>query len=121
MSSHVMIILIVAMVIGARIYRDRCASRGQDAWGPFGGRRRNNNRYDTPRQGFGGGGADDAENQRLREEVRALKDRIAVLERIATDSPTQLDREIEALRDRPYDRASTEARDRPAPTSTDRL
>jgi hypothetical protein len=94
-----MIILIVAMVIGARLYRDRCVSRGQDAWGPFGSRRRNNNRFDTPRQSFGG--VDDAENQRLREEVRALKDRIAVLERIATDSSTNLDREIEALRDRP--------------------
>lgn len=99
MSSHVMIILIVAMVIGARIYRDRCMARGQDAWGPFGGRRRNNNRFDTPRQSLGG--VDDAENQQLREEVRALKDRIAVLERIATDSSTHLDREIEALRDRP--------------------
>jgi len=99
MSSHVMIIIVVAMVIGARIYRDRCNARGQDAWGPFGGRRRNTNRYDTPRQNFGDG--DDVENQRLREEVRALKDRIAVLERIATDSSTNLDREIEALRDRP--------------------
>jgi hypothetical protein len=98
MSSHVMIILIVAMVVGARLYRDRCTNRGQDAWGAFGGRRRNNS-LDTPRQSFGG--IDDAENQRLREEVRALRDRIAVLERIATDSSTHLDREIEALRDRP--------------------
>lgn len=106
MSSHVMIILIVAMVLGARLYRDRCAARGQDAWGPFGSRRRNN-RFDTPRQGLSG--TDDAENQRLREEVRALKDRIAVLERIATDSSTNLDREIEALRDRP------------SPTSPERL
>ena len=118
MSSHVMIILIVAMVIGARIYRDRCLSRGQDAWGPFGARR-GRNRFDTPRQGFAV--PDDAENQRLREEVRALKDRIAVLERIATDSSTHLDREIEALRDRPYDRTSTETRDRPSPTSPERL
>lgn len=37
---------------------------------------------------------------RLREELRALKDRVAVLERIATDESAKLDREIEALRDR---------------------
>lgn len=45
---------------------------------------------------------DDAENQRLREELRSLKDRIAVLERIATenDRGLQLGREIDALRDR---------------------
>ncbi len=46
--------------------------------------------------------ADDKENQRLRDELRGLKERIAVLERIATDnnSGAQLDREIEALRHR---------------------
>jgi hypothetical protein len=43
---------------------------------------------------------DSAENQRLRDEVRALKNRIQVLERIATDSSSSLDREIESLRDR---------------------
>jgi len=43
---------------------------------------------------------DDAENERLREEMRALKERVAVLERIATenDRGLALDREIEALR-----------------------
>ncbi|GAA0301215.1 hypothetical protein GCM10009087_08730 [Sphingomonas oligophenolica] len=52
-------------------------------------------------------GVDDtaqAENQRLREELRAMKDRLAVLERLATDndnSGARLDREIEKLRDRP--------------------
>ena len=46
--------------------------------------------------------AEDAETRRLREEVRALKDRIAVLERLATDDagPRALEREIEALRSR---------------------
>lgn len=46
--------------------------------------------------------ADDKENQRLRDELRSLKERVAVLERIATDgnSGAQLDREIEALRHR---------------------
>ncbi len=46
---------------------------------------------------------DDAENARLRGEVRDLKERIAVLERLATDdnsNSARLDREIERLRDR---------------------
>jgi hypothetical protein len=42
----------------------------------------------------------DGESQRLREEVRSLKERIAVLERIATDRSGSLEREIEQLRDR---------------------
>ncbi len=41
------------------------------------------------------------ENERLREEIRQLKARVATLERIATDSSASLDREIESLRDRP--------------------
>lgn len=46
--------------------------------------------------------ADDAETRRLRDEVRTLKERIAVLERLATDEagPRALEREIEALRSR---------------------
>lgn len=47
--------------------------------------------------------ADDGEAQRLRDEVRTLKDRIAVLERLATEddsSASRLDREIEKLRDK---------------------
>ncbi|WP_242137238.1 MULTISPECIES: hypothetical protein [unclassified Sphingomonas] len=47
---------------------------------------------------------DSADTQRQREEIRALKERIAVLERLATDkedSSARLDREIEKLRDRP--------------------
>ena len=44
-----------------------------------------------------------AENTRLRDEVRSLKERVQVLERVITDSnasSAQLEREIEALRDR---------------------
>jgi hypothetical protein len=47
------------------------------------------------------GGA--AENERLRAELKSLKERLAVLERLATESNTSsahLDREIEKLRDR---------------------
>lgn len=49
-------------------------------------------------------GAAEAENRRLREELRGLKERIAVLERLATDNNSALDREIEKLRDRNSDR-----------------
>lgn len=42
----------------------------------------------------------DLETARLQDEVRALKERVAVLERLATDGSVQLEREIEKLRDR---------------------
>ena len=46
-------------------------------------------------------GANAAEARRLQEEVRTLKERISVLERVITDnhSVSNLDREIEKLRD----------------------
>ncbi|MBV8687224.1 MAG: hypothetical protein JOZ90_01380 [Alphaproteobacteria bacterium] len=40
------------------------------------------------------------ENDRLREEVVMLRDRIAVLERITVEKENSLEREIEKLRDR---------------------
>lgn len=40
----------------------------------------------------------DPETERLRAEVKALKDRVAVLERLATDSSTALEREFDKLR-----------------------
>lgn len=43
---------------------------------------------------------DDAETERLRGEVRQLKDRLAVLERITIEKESSLEREIEALRER---------------------
>lgn len=42
----------------------------------------------------------DPEAERLRTEVKALKDRVAVLERLATDSSTALEREFDKLRER---------------------
>jgi hypothetical protein len=50
---------------------------------------------------FVGAGASDAETKALQAEIRALKDRIQVLERIATDGnrAATLDQEIEKLRD----------------------
>jgi hypothetical protein len=41
-----------------------------------------------------------AENLRLRDEVKELKERIKVLERIAVDKENSLAKEIESLRDR---------------------
>ena len=45
---------------------------------------------------------DSGETERLREEVKMLKDRVAVLERIATDNHevTRIDQEIARLRDK---------------------
>lgn len=42
----------------------------------------------------------DPEAERLRAEVKGLKERVAVLERLATDSSTALDREFDKLRER---------------------
>ncbi|MEA3058303.1 MAG: hypothetical protein QOF34_1118 [Sphingomonadales bacterium] len=41
-----------------------------------------------------------AENLRLRDEVKELKERLKVLERITVDKENSLSREIDALRDR---------------------
>ena len=41
-----------------------------------------------------------AENLRLREEVKELKERLQVLERIAVDKENTLSKQIEELRDR---------------------
>lgn len=43
--------------------------------------------------------ADDPDAQRMREEIKVLKDRVAVLERIATDKNHLLEQEFERLRD----------------------
>jgi len=46
------------------------------------------------------GAVETAETQRLRDEVKTLKDRVAVLERIATDKNHLLEQEFERLRER---------------------
>jgi hypothetical protein len=43
---------------------------------------------------------DDAETKRLRDEVKQLKERLAVIERITVEKENSLEREIERLRDR---------------------
>jgi hypothetical protein len=44
---------------------------------------------------------DDAETVRLRDEVRQLRERLQVIERITVEKENSLEREIERLRDRP--------------------
>lgn len=47
-----------------------------------------------------GSPAQDPGKEALQAEIRALKERVAVLERIATDSGNRLEQEIERLRDK---------------------
>lgn len=83
MNPFEMVVLIVAITAVASIYRAKYGvvrrNKGEDFVRP-----------------------DNGENDRLREELRSLKERVAVLERIATDNDRgiALDREIEALRRR---------------------
>lgn len=83
MNPFEMVVIIVAIVTVGRIIQAK---------------------YGHLRRGRGQTGvvADETENRRLRDEVRTLKERVAVLERLATDEtgPRALEREIEALRSR---------------------
>jgi len=81
MNPFEMVVLIVAIVMIASVLKA----------GALGGRRRHRN-DETPETS--------AENRRLKEEVRALHERIAVLERITVEKESSLEREIEKLRDR---------------------
>lgn len=82
-GSQIMVVLIVAIVMVASVLR---AKYGHD-------RRKN-------RQGLVESSADAAENARLRDEVKQLKERIQVLERITIEKENSLAREIEDLRTR---------------------
>lgn len=63
----------------------------------FGGRSRRRDR-DRDRDAIV---KDDAETVRLRDEVRQLKERLQVIERITVEKENSLEREIERLRDQP--------------------
>lgn len=78
MSFSTAIVLIVVVVMGARVLRARYEAQGANP-----------------------SLANDPDARRLRDEVNRLKERIAVLERLATDedNSARLDREIEKLRD----------------------
>lgn len=81
--GEVMVVWIVAIVMIASIFKARM---------------RGSYRY----RGMDGPTNDRAqlENQRLREEVSELKERIKVLERITVDKENSLARQIDELRDR---------------------
>lgn len=80
-SSHIMVIMIVLIVMIASVFRAkyRVGKHG---------------RLDQL------GSQDDGETRRLRDEVKALKERLQVLERITVEKENSLAREIEDLRDR---------------------
>jgi uncharacterized protein YlxW (UPF0749 family) len=80
MNQYEMVALIVVAVMVASVIRSI-----------FGGRR-GRNRDQLPVR-------EDAETRRLRDEVRQLKDRLAVIERITVEKENSLEREIERLRD----------------------
>jgi uncharacterized protein YlxW (UPF0749 family) len=77
-SGEIMVVCIVAIVMITSIFRSRAKFHHVD-------------RGEVP---------DSAENQRLRDEVNQLKERLKVLERITVEKENSLAREIEQLRDR---------------------
>lgn len=79
MNPFEMVVLIVAIVMVAGVLRAKYEQRrgGEEA---------------DPRER--------SENLRLREEVKELKERLKVLERITVDKENSLARQIEELRDR---------------------
>jgi len=77
MNQYSMVVLIVLIVMVATVMKARYRHGG----------------LQVPR-------GDDAETLRMKEELRALRERIQVLERIATDRENSLSRQIEELRDR---------------------
>lgn len=81
-SGDLMIVLIVAVVMIASV------ARAKYGYGRHG--RRNSEI----------GPAEHAENLRLRDEIKELKERIKVIERITVEKENSLAKEIESLRDR---------------------
>ena len=80
MNPFEMVVLIVAIVMIAGVFRSRHGS--------------------SRRRGRDDEAIEPAETLRLREEVKMLKERLHVLERITTEKESSLSREIEELRDR---------------------
>ena len=81
-GGQMMVVLIVAIVMIASIVRAR-----------YGYSRRGHSIEGTSPE-------ERAENLRLRDEVKELKERIKVLERITVEKENSLAKEIESLRDR---------------------
>ena len=82
MNPFEMVAIIVVTVMIASVLRAKYSRRG--GCGP--------DEVESPQER--------AENLRLRDEVRELKERIKVLERITVDKENSLTRQIEELRDR---------------------
>ena len=87
---QMMMVLIVAIVMLASIIKGRMGISHRHRFRH--GRHESESLVET--------GAMQAENGRLREEMARLKDRVAVLERIATDKNHLLEEEFERLRNR---------------------
>ena len=84
-NPFMMVVLIVLIVTVAGLIRAKLGIR-RDKWG-----------NEHPLRDDAGTAAETA---RLRDEVKALKERLAVIERITVEKESSLEREIERLRDR---------------------
>lgn len=89
-GSQVMVVLIVLIVVAGRLLRDKHLARH----GVFENRRGRQTLIDN--------GADDTTKAEMQRELDALRERVKVLERIATDErqSRSIAAEIEALRDK---------------------
>ena len=89
--EFVLAVIIILSIV--RVIRYRMGDRDafQKPWIP--------RRGDGGRQGFVEDAQSDGDTRQLRDEVRQLKDRIHVLERIAVDKENSLARQIDDLRD----------------------
>ena len=82
-GAQIMVVWIVALVMIAGIFKARYGASHKKRRGEV---------EDESRAGS-------AETERLREEVKALKERLQVIERITVEKENSLEREIERLRD----------------------
>jgi hypothetical protein len=78
MNPFEMVVIIVAIVMIASVLKARAGGRSRTEGDPV----------------------NEAENLRLRDEVKELKERIKVIERITVEKENSLSRQIEELRDR---------------------
>ena len=92
-SAHLTAVLIVAIVMSGSVIR---AKYGYGRFGPIGRRGRMSRYQDDHEDSV----QNQAENLKLRDEVKELKERINVLERITVEKENSLAKEIESLRDR---------------------
>ena len=86
MNPFEFVLIIIAMVFGFTLIKNRLAAKGE--W--------HMDKHKLPLMGD----EDHGETRRLREEVGELKERIKVLERITVEKENSISRQIEELRDR---------------------